>query len=400
MLKNEFNTMKIIINRIMSIIAFALCLSLPVWSITDYEIVQGLEALGDWEAAYPLAYQLAQNQNTYKAWRDVASKYVQFDTNNRAYLQAWQHAYTLNQKSIYRDFITIRSQSPLNRHAIHALFKLVQASKNVKEYLQFMAEFPHVVESIDALLKAQEMAWERAKIVNDPLVFDAFVITFPGAKQIPQAIVLAFQAEKQMIEKEFSTIRGYEIREYIARRLFNEARVAEKQQNSLVAARKYRLLNLEMFIGTKAFTEMLDREERFTYQKIMQAQQAEIANSIKEMREAVVYTIQVQTQHLENAIVNELQIQGQHLEEIIAEQNRLLSEQFDKVNKNLQQGYLAGVGADVAELVPFVGTGLKIAKVIGRVSPAITRALLNPSKHQVVLFENGQTDLSVDSSYN
>jgi hypothetical protein len=84
--------------------------------------------------------------------------------------------------------------------------------------------------------------------------------------------------------------------------------------------------------------------------------------------------------------VKELQTQGQRLENIIEKHNQLLAKQLDTVNKNLQQGYLGGVGADVAQLVPFVGTGLKIAKIIGRVSPAIVRALMKPSKHQAVLF--------------
>lgn len=54
-----------------------LCLSPPVWPVDYAKIVQGFEAAGDIEAAYPVAVQLAQQQDTYPAWREVAVKYVQ-----------------------------------------------------------------------------------------------------------------------------------------------------------------------------------------------------------------------------------------------------------------------------------------------------------------------------------
>ncbi len=107
---------------------FLICLVSSAFAITDEEVVQSLESLGDLETAYPFAYKLAQKQNTYTAWRDMAAKYAKFDTDEKAYLQAWQFAHTLNQKSIYQDFLKIKSQSPLNKQAIHAIFKLVMSS--------------------------------------------------------------------------------------------------------------------------------------------------------------------------------------------------------------------------------------------------------------------------------
>lgn len=372
--------------KISYIIILLIAISVPrVWSITDKEIVQALESLQDWEAAYPLAYQVAQEENTYQSWRHLAKKYASFDTHQRAYLQAWQHAYHLNQEAIFRDFLTINPDSPFNRYAIHALFKIIKASKDIEKYQAFIQEFPNVIESIEALLKTHEITFQRAKEVNEPLVYDAFVETFYGAKQIPQAIELAFQAEKARVETDISQTKSYEEREYIARRLFNEARIAEKAQNSLVATRKYRLLNLKLFIETKVFTELLDREERLAYQKLMLKKQAETTESIQEMREAVIESLKVETKELGDKITLELQVQGKNLEEIIAEQNRLLTEKLDTVNKNLGQGYMGGVGADLAELIPFVGHGVKIAKVIGRMSPAIIRALSKPNKQQAIL---------------
>ncbi len=380
--------------QLLSIMILLMSLTTVTWSITDEEIVQGLEALGDWEAAYPLAYQLAQQKNTYQGWRDMVIKYTPLDnTIEQAYLQLWQHAYTLNQEAIYRDFLTVKPQSPLNRYAIHALFQLVQASEDINQYQKFIEEFPDVVESIEALMKSHEIAFNRAKKANDPLVFDAFVLTFHGAKQIPQAIELAFQTEKQWVETELRYVTNYEQREYIARRLYNEARIAEKEHDSLMAARKYRLLNLKLFIDTQVFTELLDREERLAYRKLMETKQDEILQSINSMQEAMVETFQIQVQHLQESVVTELQNQGLRLENTLTTYNILMQQGIEKINanleitnKNLQQGYLGGVGADVAQLVPFIGAGFKIAKVIGRLSPAIARALAKPNKQQAVLF--------------
>jgi len=362
---------------------FLLGFVLAAFAITDEEIVIGLEALDDWEAAYPLALQIAREQNAYPVWREVAIKYSQFDSDNRAYLQAWQQAYLLNQESTYRDFLNIKPQSSLNHYAISAIFKLIRASDKFEGYLRFIAEFSNVVESIEALLKTHEIAFQRAKNFNEPLVFDAFVMTFYGAKQIPQAIELAFETEKQRIEKELSDIDNIELREKIARRLFSEGRIAEKQHAPLVAARKYQLLNLDIFIDTKVFTALLDKKERFAYQKLMQTKQNEIAKSINEMRDAIIETIQLKTQLMEPAMVKELPAQNPSLEKIIARHNYLLVQQFKQLNKNIKAG--SHIDTNVAELIPVL-TGLKIAKVIGKISLIITKTLANPSKYQAILF--------------
>jgi len=244
------------------------------------------------------ALQIAREQNAYPVWREVAIKYSQFDSDNRAYLQAWQQAYLLNQESTYRDFLNIKPQSSLNHYAISAIFKLIRASDKFEGYLRFIAEFSNVVESIEALLKTHEIAFQRAKNFNEPLVFDAFVMTYAP----------------------------------------------------LVAARKYQLLNLDIFIDTKVFTALLDKKERFAYQKLMQTKQNEIAKSINEMRDAIIETIQLKTQLMEPAMVKELPAQNPSLEKIIARHNYLLVQQFKQLNKNIKAG--SHIDTNVAELIP------------------------------------------------
>jgi hypothetical protein len=345
-------------------LSLLICFVPPALSITDEEIIAALEAKKDWEAAYSLATSLAERKKTYQAWRDVAIKYAKFDTDDKAYLQAWQHVYTLNLIPTYQDFLKIRVQSPQNRHAIYAIFKLVRASNTPSDYLTFITNFPEVVESIEALLKIREIAWKSTMDADDPLIFDQFVITFIDAKQIVAAIDRAFEAEKQSIEEELHSLKSLESLENIARRLFNEARVAEKQQNRLVAARKYKLLNLEKFRETEVFIKLLDTEERLAYQKLKQDKTNEIAKSINDMFLAIKESLPAKLiEQMEQSVKN-VEIFPSQLEEIIAFLKSQLEQQIEQVNENIKQGNLGHVGADIA----LFGTGSKIAQIISSVN--------------------------------
>jgi hypothetical protein len=248
--------------QLIAALLYFFCLS--VSAASNYEnIVQGL---GESEEAYPFAYQLAIQQNSYAAWRKIASQYAKSD--DKAFIQTWKKAKEINQESIYKDFLTIRPNSLLNLQAIHAIFELTKTTNTLANYRQFMETFPNAVESIEAMLKIQELAFERAKQANVPLMYDIFIRTFPGAKQIPEAIELAFHAEKRQIEKEseewkadfknnyqgkapaVNTFIKWMLRDK-ARRLLNEAKAASADDNKLVAARKYRLLGLELFKQTE-----------------------------------------------------------------------------------------------------------------------------------------------------
>ena len=308
-----------------------------VWAVSDAEILKGLEILGDWEAAYPLARQLAKQQNTYQAWKQVAVKYAQYDTDKQNYLKTWQLAQQLNQLEIYKDFITLYSESPLNLLAIQAIFKLTQASDDVNAYRHFMMDFPASVEALQALLRVQEIAFSHAQQVGDPDVYDRFVVAFPNAKQTVKAIENAYVVEKQSLEV-ILTGENHEEIEYIARRLFNEARMAEKESpNSPTAARKYRLLNeIDAFKDTKVFTELLDREERLAYQKLMLNQQTKINESINQLQAAVVQAIQAQTQVLGDTIAEQTALQTQKFDQLIATHQQML----DEINK-VSQGQTA-----------------------------------------------------------
>jgi len=320
-------------------------------ALDQADIVQGLEALGDWEAAYPLAVNVAQTENSYHAWREVATKYRDYDHDHHAYLAAWQAAQTLNAEQAYRDFLTLRTQSPLNAQAIHALYQLTRELDTIQGYLGFMKDFPNTPEAVQALLRVHEIAFKRAQEKNEPEVYDAFVQTFTGAKQIPQAVELAYQAEKTALQAEIdgawydlsAKFFADENRERVARRIFNQARDAEKTGTMLVAERKYRLLDeWEAFKDTKAYTEHLDRQERLDYRQRQAEREKQLAAQIDTLRTAVVQTVQNEHAALRQAvqaqgdkITREVRLQGERMEDALLAHNQMLQQQFAAVGAQL-----------------------------------------------------------------
>lgn len=82
-----------------------------------------------------------------------------------------------------------------------------------------------------------------------------------------------------------------EKRERVARRLFNDARVAEDAKQDWVAARKYKLLEEPRFRDTKVFTEVKDRAERLRHQQVMEGYQQALAKQLQGLQTALVSEI-------------------------------------------------------------------------------------------------------------
>lgn len=338
-------------------------------ALNQAEIVQGLEALGDFEAAYPLAVDVAQQQNDYRTWRELADKYREYDQNSQAYLAAWQAAQHLNLEQAYRDFLKLRSQSPLNAQAIHAVYQLTRKLDTIQAYLRFMNDFSNTPEAVQALLRVHEIAFQRAKKKHDPEVYDAFVQTFTGAKQIPQVIKLAYTSEQASLKAEingdwYNLLNKFyvdENRERVARRVFNQARDAEKNNKLLAAERKYRLLDeWEAFKDTKAYTEHLDRQERLDYRQRQAKRAKQRAQQIETLRKAVVET--VKNQHA--ALRQEVRLQGKRMEEALLMHNKMLKQQFSALGQQLD------------------ATNQRMDRKIGQVYDDMGNAL-NQVRHQV-----------------
>ncbi len=274
---------------------------LPAWAITDQEIVKGLEALGDYRAAYPMAVTVAEQQGGYQSWRDVAAKYAKFDQSYHAYRRAWEEAHRAHRPATYKDFMTLRPDSPLNALAVHGLYQVAHDIDTIQAYREFMDGYPNAVEAAAALLRIHEIAFDRSRQENRVEVYDAFIETFPLAKQVSEAVRYADEVERKAINAELGWGAGYDKRDQMAHRLFNEARKIERDDHRLSAARHYRVLE-EMFVDTRAVTEMLDRAERLEFQKEMLTQQHQVQEAIARMGQALSRDLQASTQRLEAAI--------------------------------------------------------------------------------------------------
>jgi hypothetical protein len=187
-------------------IALASALIVPVYAIDDQMILQQLESLGKHKLAFPLAYQLAQKQDNYDIWHDLAKKYENVDTQFASYLQAWKKADQINTQETYEKFLELRPDSMFNLMPIHRIFELVKAKNSIEEYAKFIEKFgekfPVAIEFIDAFNKIQELSFEKAKQINTVDVLYDFIKTFPNSPLLEEAIKVLSELEKNNLEKE------------------------------------------------------------------------------------------------------------------------------------------------------------------------------------------------------
>jgi hypothetical protein len=391
--------MSIPISKPLRLCALVLVLSAPCHparALDDGQIVQSLEALGEFEAAWPLALKLAKERDDYQGWRDLFTKYRAQDPDPLAYRAAWARAVTLDSEPVYRDFLTLDPGHADNAVAVHAIFKLRQGLDTIEGYRGFMADFPNSVEAVQALLRIHEIAWERAREDDRPAVFDAFVGTFPGARQIPQAIEAAYQAQRREVEQEIQAdVLGVKVpyfsdekRDRVARQLFNQARVAEKAGDTLAADRAYRLLELDSFRDTRAYTELLDRAERHAWQAHLTQQQARV---------------EAATGRLQSALVEALGSQTRRLEDAIAEHTRRMDARIRSVRDDMQQGLNAAADAlhrnraetdrRFAQVYGDMNSGFsQVGGALREQAWAMQQAAADASREQERLFRRGQEE--------
>jgi hypothetical protein len=167
-------------------------------------------------------------------------RYADYDEDDIAYRAAWREVRELDWEPAYRDFLKVRADSPYNDLAVHGIYEFRRGLDTIRGYPRFIENFHNTAEAVQAMLRIRELAFARAREADDPLTYDAFVTTFPEAKQVQRAIELAFEAERRAVKEEVeggtfdlkARFFADAHRERVARRLYNEARVAEKEARS------------------------------------------------------------------------------------------------------------------------------------------------------------------------
>ncbi len=342
--KTNLKTSGVSILRVI-LLLFGIVIPHATTAITDPQIVTALEALEEWELAFPIAYGLAQQHDSYEAWKRLVTQYKTLEPHVMAYIKAWQAAQKRDDEATYYDFLTLKARTPLTQQAIQAIFRKLTQRDQISDYLQFMERFPDTVEALQALLRIQEISFARAQQAGDPALLDAFIKIFPDAPQTLTAIELAYQAELAALRSQLVQA-DIEKMERLARGLFNEARLAEKADQQWTAARKYRLLNTEAFRQTQAFTEWLDRQDRLDYQKLQLAHQASLTRQLQTMQTAIVKTLEMQSQQFGEKITAALSEHTTRMEIALNTHGQLLSEQLQSINhkmatvdETLKQGF-------------------------------------------------------------
>jgi len=338
--------------KILTGIALASTLIVPAYAIDDQMILQQLETLGKHKLAFPLAYQLAQKQDNYEVWHNLAKQYNELDTQFAAYLQAWKKAEQINTQETYEKFLELRPDSMFNLMPIHRIFELVKAKNSIEDYAKFIEKFgekfPIAIEFIAAFNKIQELSFEKAKQVNTVEIFDDFIKTFPDAPQTKEAIEISFNLAKTRIEKEIDS--NPEKLEKTADKLYGEARRIQdesgcqpkqyqtkecKRELFLPALRNYTLLKLPLFDSTASAIKMRDREEKIAFENALLDQQKRIENSIHEMKDAVVNTLVEQNQLLGKIVEGQQElVKGQQdLKMMFKQHHNIIEERLKQLNQ-------------------------------------------------------------------
>jgi len=264
--------------------------------LDDFDVAETLLMQGKAKLAYPLATAHAKNLNSYESYRTFVRKFPDAPRTPEMLQSAFEKVKDINTEAGYDDFIRIAAQSVLAFRAIEAQFRLFRDIDTIGEYRRFISKFPNTPEAAEAMTRIQEIAFTRAKEENTSAIFDRFIIAFPHAPQTEQARKLAYQAEQRELDTELgegvqrTSLGGgspQEKRETAARRIYNEARMAEKKRELLyIAERKYELLQ-SMFRDTKAFTDLLDRQEQQAYRQEVKAYNEQIISEVRSVKGAV-----------------------------------------------------------------------------------------------------------------
>ncbi|MFM8331645.1 MAG: hypothetical protein ACKN9T_08145 [Candidatus Methylumidiphilus sp.] len=336
-----------------------------------------LEALEDWESAYALGLQLADQRGGYAEWRKLAAQpYAPYDQGGLAYLKAWQQAERDRREDQYRDFATLRPQTNLAALAVHRVFQAIDAQPDAAAYVRFMQSFSDYPESLAALTRLHSLLYAKAAKTNTPDAFDRYAATFPEAEQAQQAEDAALRLERDGLAHDLAGA-DYTRRQQLATALLNQAldddqAAADPAQahRRLSALRRFRLLQETPALqDTPARTEQLLRAENIArfraLEALIQAEHDKTRERIEAARQAIIATVTAQHRELQQQIAE----QGQTLQTALAAYQQTLDRQLTLIDGDLAQlkGGLEDTRRQLAQnqnrsaCQGWVGCGLRVA---------------------------------------
>ena len=320
-------------------------------AMTEKQQLEGLEAIHEWEAAYPLAFNIAQQGGSFDDWYRVAERYQSVDQNGLAYLKTWQLAEQSRREDHYRRFAQLTPKPPtvsLAPAAVHRLFQTIDAHPDVDAYARFIQDFPNYPESLAALTRVHGLLYAKAKAANTAEAYDRYAAAFPEAEQAKDAEAAAWRIEKDQLARALAGVDPSHredglnrvANQLLTQALQDEHAAADPAQTyrRLAAERKFHLLQeTPEFNGTHALINALLRAEDIQRFQALSAQihseSAQTRQQIEQARLALVETVTEQAKALKQHIT----VQGQTLQAALEAYNQATDRRLDAIDSGLGQ---------------------------------------------------------------
>jgi hypothetical protein len=237
---------------------------------TDFDYVGSINKLMQAEnpkAAEALAYRYTLDSDDAPACLTFLEQFKSLDYRQAVYSRAWELLRATDNQFLLEKFVQLEPQGVFIFPAISLLFHNFYKKQNtISAYHEFINSYPNSPQAILALEEVYRLEFEQTKKENTVAAYDVYCKNFPYSSYYKQAYDSGKAIEGENLEKE---VKGgflswfsdqQQKKETVARRVYNEMRMANADGFNFLVQRKYEFMN-EKFNDTKAFSEMLDRQE-------------------------------------------------------------------------------------------------------------------------------------------
>lgn len=336
---------------------------LPANALELERAVEMLEASGDFETAEPVAFKLSQQKKELYYYIEFLRKYPNSDFADIVYQQTWALVEHSGNAAMLQSFVKAKPRGKHSLTALDKLFALYQQENSILAYQDYLKAFPNSPKAVNALEGIFKLAYERVSQVDDQqqtLSFlDEYIRTFPSSPYVKQANEKAEILERELLQQALDSFSLNGLftskqakKDTLARELYNKMRFWQKQDQSLLAERKYRLLQGQLFIDTEAYTEMMDRDETLAfraslsdYQQQTQQRLDQLNQLYQQESQRIVASIQAEA----GATRQTIKQQAEQTRQTIADQAGQTRETINRQADNTRQA-VYGMTSQVTEL--------------------------------------------------
>ncbi|MBF0229690.1 MAG: hypothetical protein HQK63_08905 [Desulfamplus sp.] len=301
-----------------------------LFAIDLEKAVEMLEASEDFETAEPLAFKLTQEKNEHYYRIAFLKNYPSSEFAEIVYMQTWKDVKDSGNMAKLQSFVKVMPNGEHSMEALDILFSLYQQENTILGYQDYIKAFPNSPQAVSALEGIYRLAFERAKTQADKLksvaFFDEYIRTFPTSPYIEEAVSKAEAMEYESIQETIDsfTVKNVfsskqEQKEAVARKLYNEMRKWQKQNQLLIGQRKYNLLRKDIFVDTTAYTEMMDREETIAFRESVLSFQNQTTQQMKDLKQLY----RQESQRIVDTLRQEAQLTRASIADLSYEKGRL-----------------------------------------------------------------------------